>query len=725
MNLRSRPSPGLQRDRMGAAATAEASRKGSGRLTSDGAAMQGSLLTVRDLVVEFPHEHHAVVAVDGVSFDIRKGQRLGIVGESGSGKSTLALAVLGLLEPPARVARGQIVLEGTDLLHASAKSLRQMRGRRIAMIFQDALGSLNPLLTVGRQLREAIELHLGATRAQATNRAIELLREVGISSPETRIHQYPHEFSGGMRQRVMIAIALAADPALLVADEPTTALDVTTQAEIVELLLRLSEERGLAVMLITHDLGLVAGFAHDVLVMYAGAPVEYGSVDTIYQRPRHPYTRNLIAAVPQVTAHRQRQLATIPGGLPEPGTVFGGCRYQPRCYLSHDRDICRQLRPAFDPSVATACAACHFSDEVMREPLPAEGAPTGTPTAGSAVPGHDGSAAAATSALLRVEGLIKTYTSSRGLRRRHNTVRAVDDVTLHIGRGESFGLVGESGSGKTTLARLILGLTEPDAGQILFEGSPMGSRRRRLHRERKGRMQVVFQDPADSLNPLMTVEQIVAEPLLLQERRQRAAAPGRVAQLLGLVGLGSGYGRRKSVALSGGQKQRVAIARALATNPALIICDEPVSSLDVSVRAQILNLLDDLRGELGIAYLFVSHDLAVVRHICDRVAVMYSGKIVELSAVDDLFRCPQHPYTIALMSAVPRPDPVAERRRVRTRLAGGPSGPAMPVVGCPLAPRCWKAQDVCRTQMPPLLAHRPGHWSACHFPEQGEVSIGL
>jgi peptide/nickel transport system ATP-binding protein len=701
--------PRLLLSEQGPPAPGDARTEGAGDATGADGARQDVVLSVRDLVVQFPQEHHVVTAVDGVSFDIKKGQRLGVVGESGSGKSTLALSVLGLLEPPAYVARGQIMLGTTDLLHASPAELRMVRGRRISMIFQDALGSLNPVMTVGRQLRESVELHLGATRTQSTSRAIDLLREVGISQPEARIHQYPHEFSGGMRQRVMIAIALAADPALLVADEPTTALDVTTQAEIVELLLRLSEERGLATMLITHDLGLVAGFAHDVLVMYAGAPVEYAAVDAIYQQPRHPYTRNLIAAAPQITRHRQRRLATIPGGLPDPGVLLTGCRYQPRCYLSHDREACRQLRPAFDPSVPAARAACHFSNEVMQEVLQTEGA-----TTSATAMAHDTVGTAEAAEVLRVEGLVKTYTSRQGLWRRRNALRAVDTVSLAIRRGESFGLVGESGSGKTTLARLILGLSEPDAGLIIFEGSPTSARGRRLHRERRGRMQVVFQDPADSLNPLMTVEQIIAEPLLLQGRRGRPTAAGRVTELLQLVGLGSGYAQRSSVALSGGQRQRVAIARALATNPALIICDEPVSSLDVSVRAQILNLLDDVRTQLGIAYLFVSHDLAVVRHICDRVAVMYSGKIVELAEADDLFRAPQHPYTIALMSAVPLSDPVAERRRARTRLVGSA---VRPDTGCPLAPRCWKAQDICTAHTPQLLEHAPGHWAACHFPQ--------
>ncbi|HWE63328.1 MAG TPA: ABC transporter ATP-binding protein, partial [Chloroflexota bacterium] len=455
-----------------------------------------ALLSVRDLVIEFPQHGYTVTAVDQVSFDLQRGQRLGIVGESGSGKSTLAFSVLGLLEAPARVARGVIRFGSLDLLRAPDAQIRRIRGGQIAMIFQDALGSLNPVLTIERQLREAIQLHLPISPAQATARAISLLREVGIPNPETRIQQFPHEFSGGMRQRVMIAMALAADPKLLIADEPTTALDVTTQAEVIELLLRLSEERGLAVMLITHDLGLIAGFAHDVLVMYAGAPVEYGAVDQIYYRPRHPYTRSLIAAVPQVTSSRLQRLATIPGWLPEPGTALEGCRFQPRCYLSHGRLPCLQQRPPFDSTNPALRSACHFPDEVLLEDLPMESPGIEPAAVRDALQPAKGDPAMAT--LLSAEGLVKTFSSGYGLIRRKKATAAVAGVSFAIPRGESFGLVGESGSGKTTVTRLLLGLTEPDAGVVVFEGAAKHGRRQAGDRARRGRMQVVFQDPADA-----------------------------------------------------------------------------------------------------------------------------------------------------------------------------------------------------------------------------------
>jgi peptide/nickel transport system ATP-binding protein len=660
----------------------------------------GPVLSVSDLVVEFPTEHGVVTAVDGVSFTIEPGQRIGIVGESGSGKSTLALAILGLLEPPGRVARGELRCGDIDLRRASEQELRRVRGSSIAMIFQDALGSLNPVMTVGAQLREAIREHRDVSKAEADARSVELLREVGVPAPERRMSQYPHEFSGGMRQRVMIAMALACDPAVLIADEPTTALDVTTQASVVDLLARLSEERQMAVIFITHDLGIVAGFAREVLVMYAGAPVEYGTVDDVFASPGHPYTQALMEAVPQASDSRSVRLRTIPGSLPPAGALLPGCRFEPRCTLGNGRPRCIEERPAFDIANPALRAACHFSDEARArerlEPLA---------LGGEAVSSAGGE-------LLDVADLRKTYVGQGSLVRKGRRLRAVDGVSFSIERGESFGLVGESGSGKSTAARLVLGLLPSDGGSIRFDGTRMSLRHTR---DRRGRMQMVFQDPGDSLNPRMRIEDIVAEPLLLLGRSSGRA--GRVAELLELVGLDPEHGRRRPVELSGGQRQRVAIARALATDPALVACDEAVSSLDVSVRAQILNLLRDLQERLGVSYLFISHDLSVVRHVCDRVAVMYAGRFVETATVDELFRAPRHPYTLALLSAVPVPDPVVERRRERIRLEGDPPDLSQPLEGCVFASRCWKAQDLCRRVSPSLEELTAGHGSACHFPE--------
>ena len=418
------------------------------------------MLQISDLVVEFPTEHGVVTAVDGVSLTVEPGQRIGIVGESGSGKSTLALAILGLIEPPGRISRGELRCGEIDLRRASERELRSVRGGQIAMIFQDALGSLNPVMTIGAQLREAILEHRQVSRREADEHAIELLREVGVPAPASRISQYPHEFSGGMRQRVMIAMALACDPAVLIADEPTTALDVTTQASVVDLLARLSEERQMAVIFITHDLGIVAGFAREVLVMYAGAPVEYGTVDDVFAAPSHPYTQALMEAVPRATETRSERLRTIPGSLPPAGAVLPGCRFEPRCTLGNGRARCIAERPAFDIDDPALRAACHFADEARTRGRLEPPGPAAT-TAVDAVAGE----------LLEVQGLRKTYVGQGSLMRKGRRLRAVDGISFEIRRGESFGLVGESGSGKSTAARLVLGLLASDEGAIRFEGA--------------------------------------------------------------------------------------------------------------------------------------------------------------------------------------------------------------------------------------------------------------
>jgi peptide/nickel transport system ATP-binding protein len=671
-----------------------------------GRALDDVVLSITDLVVDFPLEHRTVRAVDGLSLTIRPGQRLGVVGESGSGKSTVAMSVLGLLEPPGRIGGGSIKLGDLELSGAEDDVLRSVRGGRIAMIFQDALGSLNPVKTIGYQLIEAIRLHTDANKTEAVERAVELLAEVGVQTPRVRLDQYPHEFSGGMRQRVMIAMALASDPELLIADEPTTALDVTTQASVIDLLHRLAEERHMAVMLITHDLGIIAGFAQDVLVMYAGAPVEFGAVDDVFAHAGHPYTQALIAAVPQLGDARAATLPSIPGVLPRADAIPPGCRFAPRCRLAGDREICRVHRPVFDMADPASRVACHFADESLATAgvIHAQEVFLGEPSIGEG--------------LLDVEDLAKDYRARGTTGSRKRWLRAVESVSFEIKSGESLGLVGESGSGKSTVARLLLGLTQRTRGGVMFEGRPLEASSGGIAKEQRGRVQMVFQDPGDSLNPLMTIEQIVAEPLMLLHRREGRRNRGRVPELLELVGLESDFGRRRPLQLSGGQRQRVAIARALATDPALIVCDEAVSSLDVSVRAQILNLLMDLQRRLGLSYLFISHDLSTVRHVCDRVAVMYGGQFVEVADADEIFTAPQHPYTIALLSAVPIPNPALERERRRIRLEGELPDLTSPVPGCIFASRCWKSEDRCAVERP-ALTERSGtaHRSACHFPE--------
>jgi peptide/nickel transport system ATP-binding protein len=670
-------------------------------------AEETTVLSIDDLLVEYPLHGTVVRAVDRVGLEIRRGHRVAVVGESGSGKSTLALAILGLLEAPGRIGSGSIRLGDLELAGAGEDVLRGVRGGKISMIFQDALGSLNPVKTIEFQLVEAIRQHNDVTSSEARERAISLLAEVGVASPANRLSQYPHEFSGGMRQRVMIAMALASNPDLLIADEPTTALDVTTQANVIDLLIRLSEERDLAVMLITHDLGTVAGFAHDVLVMYAGAPVEFGSTERVFADPGHPYTRALIAAVPRLTDERGSQLASIPGSLPRADAIPPGCRFEARCAIGRGRDLCKTERPAFDIRDPSRRVACHYEQEAREAPGIA------VDTGGARQPVSD-----AAEPLVRLNNLAKNYRARGSSVFNRRYLRAVDGVSFVIYPGESLGLVGESGSGKSTVARLIFGLTDRTSGEATLDGRPLeATRRGGLAREHRGRVQMVFQDPADSLDPMMTVNAIVAEPLHLLRGAERASAVGRVPELLELVGLDADFGRRRPLQLSGGQRQRVAIARALATNPALIVCDEAVSSLDVSVRAQILNLLRDLKDRLGLAYLFISHDLSTVRHVCDRVVVMYGGRFVEVASADELFRAPQHPYTIALFSAVPEPDPAAERDRQRIRLEGELPDLTEPIAGCIFASRCWKAEERCRIESPALEERAPGHRSACHFPE--------
>ena len=664
------------------------------------------VLSIADLVVDFALEDRTVLAVDGLSLTIRPGQRLGVVGESGSGKSTIAMSVLGLLEPPGRIRGGTITLGELELSGAEEDTLRSVRGARIAMIFQDALGSLNPVKTIGYQLIEAICLHTDASKTEAVERAVALLAEVGVQTPRARLDQYPHEFSGGMRQRVMIAMALSSDPELLIADEPTTALDVTTQASVIDLLHRLAEERHMAVMLITHDLGIIASFAQDVLVMYAGAPVEFGAVDDVFARAGHPYTQALIAAVPQFGDARSATLPSIPGTLPRADAIPPGCRFAPRCRLAGEREICRTDRPAFDITDPASRVACHFTDESRATAgvIQRQAVVLGEPSVGAG--------------LLVVDDLAKDYRArgSGGFRKRW--LRAVESVSFEIRSGESLGLVGESGSGKSTVARLLLGLTQRTRGSVTFDGQPLEASSGGIAREQRGRVQMVFQDPGDSLNPLMTVDQIVAEPLMLLNRREGRRNRGRVPELLELVGLDADFGKRRPLQLSGGQRQRVAIARALATDPALIVCDEAVSSLDVSVRAQILNLLMDLQRRLDLSYLFISHDLSTVRHVCDRVAVMYGGQFVEVADADEIFTAPQHPYTIALLSAVPIPDPVRERERRRIRLGGELPDLTRPVAGCIFASRCWKAQERCAIERPALVERgATPNRTACHFPE--------
>jgi peptide/nickel transport system ATP-binding protein len=667
----------------------------------DAAPARAALLSVERLSVEYVGVPR-VLAVDGVSLSVDRGERVGIVGESGSGKSTLVNALVGFVEPPGQAYGGGIWFEGVDLLKAPQSALRSLRGKDIGMIFQDPLGSLNPVYTVGRQVLEALEVHSsGKTKGELVSKAQGLLAEVGVPDVARRMNQYPHEFSGGMCQRVAIAMALANDPTLVIADEPTSSLDVTTQRSVLELLLRESEERSASTIIVTHDLGVVSEFAQRVVVMYAGVVMEEGPVRTVFHQPQHPYTRALLDAIPRLDDPSNRRLNAIPGSLPRPGEVMAGCPFEPRCFVGNGREICRKVRPLPTAVSADVSVACHF-------PAPR---PAAQPSAGQAEMADQGRQDRQPA--LEVNALTKRFRLGKSAGGRRSTFAAVDDVSFSIAPGEFLGLVGESGSGKTTLARMILGLTPVDAGSVLFRGQPLGSGKRG---ERAGRVQAVFQDPGESLDPRMTVRAIVAEPLRLARTAPAQVLDLRVRELLEQVSVGVDRARAYPVELSGGQRQRVAIARAIATTPPVLVFDEAVSNLDVSVRAQVLNLINDLRAQLGVSALFITHDLSVARRVCDRVLVMYRGKIVETADAEELFLRPRHPYSISLIASVPSADPdhTTWRAAERSPRQAEAEGPAE---GCPYAPLCPKRKGECLQAAPELLPENGDHRVACYFPE--------
>ena len=660
------------------------------------------VLEIDDLHVHFVTSHGTVRAVEGVTYSVYPGEMVAIVGESGSGKSVSALAVMRLLPPQsARIVKGAIRFEGRSLLDLDDESMRQVRGRSISMIFQEPMTSLNPVLTIGLQIKEPLLIHMGMTDEEATERAIELLTLVGITDPASRLAQYPHQLSGGMRQRVMIAIGLACNPKLLIADEPTTALDVTIQAQILELMKDLSRRLGIAVIIITHNLGIVARYADRVNVMYAARLVESGTAERVFARPLHPYARGLLTAVPRLDKGRSSKLATIEGAPPNLLNPPEGCRFRPRCRFAVD--VCAEV-PAFREIEQAHYAACHRTPEI--ETLDQEA--TVVSEAGLAPVSSD------TGDMLAIRGASKFFPVGGGfLSGETKYVRAVNNVSLTVKRGETLGLVGESGCGKSTLGRLVLRLDEPTGGEILFDSVDLAQLKRREMIAIRKKMQVIFQDPYSSLNPRMTVGQIIGEPMYVHGILPKDKIDDRVSELLQLVGLFPYMALRYPHELSGGQRQRVGIARALAVNPEVIVCDEAVSALDVSIQGQVINLLEELQQKLGLTYLFIAHDLAVVRHISTRVAVMYLGRIVELADSAELFANPKHPYTQALLAAAPIPDPVIERTRPRKIITGELPSPLNPPSGCVFHPRCPLATEDCKKEVPEQRELAPGHIVAC------------
>jgi len=657
------------------------------------------MLHVKDLRLGFSAGGLTLTAVGGISFAVAAGETYALLGESGCGKSATAQGILRLLPSAGRVLGGEVRFEDTDLLHLAEADMRHYRGGRIAMIFQEPGTSLNPVLTVGQQIGEVLELHRGLSGEAARQRMLELLTLVGIADGARRLEEFPFQLSGGMKQRVMIAMALAGEPRLLIADEPTTALDVTVQAQILDLLASLQAERGMGMLLITHDLGVVARMAHRIGVMYAGELVEEASREHFFAAPAHPYTQALFAALPEASA-RGEDLETIPGQVPGLDAMPAGCRFADRC--PQVMPVCREQAPEWRELVPGHRVRCHWQGQ--RKAKSGEGSDTVSEQA----PSQE-------TQLLQVSDLQVHFPIRRGiLKRVVGQVRAVDGVSLSLAPGRTLALVGESGCGKTTVGKAVLQLLPVTGGNVVFAGEDWLTLSGRELRKRRRHLQMVFQDPFASLNPRLRVGEIIAEGM--QALRPEMAAADReqaVRELLDQVGLDAAAMWRYPHEFSGGQRQRIAIARALAVEPRLLVCDEPTSALDVSVQAQILNLLRELQQTLGVAYLFITHNFGVVDYLADDVAVMYLGRIVEQGASERVLAEPRHPYTQALLSAVPVPR--LDQQGAVIRLPGEIPSPANPPAGCHFHTRCPQVMDVCRQRYPETIPLEGGQRVACHL----------
>jgi peptide/nickel transport system ATP-binding protein len=697
------------------------------------------VLEIEDLSTHIQLTRSVVQAVGNVSMRVDAGETLGIVGESGSGKSMTGLSVIGLLPPGGSVVGGSIRLGGRELVGLREEEMRAIRGNEIAMIFQDPLTSLDPTKTIGYQVAEPVRLHQGASRAAARERTLEVLSLVGLPRPKERLDDFPHQLSGGLRQRVMIAMALACEPKLLIADEPTTALDVTIQAQILDLLADLKDRLGMAMLLITHDMGVIAGHADRVNVMYAGRVVETTEVGVLFSRMRHPYTQALLASIPRLSQDSKKALHAIPGLPPDLASPPPGCRFAPRCTRATDK--CRDDEPPLAGESARHRFSCwHPVDgplvlEVVQAGVPdaasiglsvpvagaGQGPVPDVPLAVTELPAPEPAAAADDAKpLLELRHLVKEFPVRSGaiLQRKVGAVHAVSDVSFSVPAGTTFGLVGESGCGKTTIGKMIVALERPDSGSIaLGDVDVTGLRGNELRHTRRD-LQLMFQDPHASLDPRMRVGAIIGEPLAIQHIGSRREQRNRVFELLGEVGLPRNAVERYPHEFSGGQRQRIGLARALTLNPRLIVADEPVSALDVSIRAQVLNLMKRLQATHGLTYVVISHDLAVVKYMAERIGVMYLGKLVELGSAADIYERAAHPYTSGLIATIPVPDPAAARSKIGSGIKGELPSPVHPPSGCRFRTRCPLAQEQCETEEPRLRSFGPGHQAACHFPLQ-------
>jgi peptide/nickel transport system ATP-binding protein len=670
------------------------------------------LLQIDNLRTDIRLKHSTVHAVDDISLYVEPGETLGIVGESGCGKTMTALSIMNLLPTGGSIVGGSIRFNDTDISKLSDADLRHIRGNEIGMIFQDPLTSLNPTMTVGKQIAEAVLLHREVNREQAMDRAAEVLDLVGMPRARERINEYPHQFSGGMRQRVMIAMALACEPKLLIADEPTTALDVTIQKQILELIDDLRQRLGMSVILVTHDLGVIAGRADRVNVMYAGKIAETTRTSTLFANPRHPYTEALFHALPDKAAETRERLLSITGLPPDLTSPPPGCRFAPRCRYATDR--CRAEEPVLRGEQPEHRFACFYPvGSAERGELPVVTATEARPEPMAAVPPSE--------TLLEVRSLVKDFPVTKGavLQRRVGWVSAVSEVNFEIGRGQTLGLVGESGCGKTTIGRLLVGLETPTSGSITFEGKDLSKSSGRQYRRERRKIQLMFQDSYSSLDPRMRAGTILREPLVVQGIGNRAEQRKKVEEILAHVGLPLSALDRYPHEFSGGQRQRLGFARALILSPELIVADEPVSALDVSIQAQVLNLMRDLQSQLGLTYMFISHDLAVVRYLSTRIGVMYLGKLVEIGPADEVYLTPAHPYTRGLIDSAPVADPVTEQAKVERGVRGELPSAIHPPSGCRFRTRCPLAQEICAEVEPQMNSFSTnGHEAACHFPLQ-------